>query len=222
MLLREFVHLRPGSEVVGRLGTAVQHHDERERLASVAARNVELVRAAAGLVGIGSLFKPRSVWKWHRCPPDRRPDQAVDPIDMAEVPDPVHQPAQCLRHLRTGHGSGTTRRRRRAELGCRPSASDSRSRRHHVQNGCRTPSRPAWSIALGVGWSGAGKASAQDRQSLLEASVAGEAECFHRVDLRKCVHRSRSFVERIAAKRGLALPCRREGTVASVRAFRAG
>ena len=110
---------------------------------------------------------------------------------------------------------------RRAELRCRPSASGSRSRRHHVENGWRAPSGPRRSIALEVGWSGAGKRSAQNRQCLLETSVAGEAECLHRVDLRKCVHRSRSFVEWIAAKRERCPSLRKGWTEASVRAFRA-
>ena len=37
MLLGQRVHARAGGEVVGRLGAAVQHDDQRHRLAAVAA-----------------------------------------------------------------------------------------------------------------------------------------------------------------------------------------
>ena len=47
VLFGERVHARAGGEVVGRLGAAVQHDDQRQRLPAIAAGDVELVGAAA-------------------------------------------------------------------------------------------------------------------------------------------------------------------------------
>ena len=50
--LSSLVHSRSRCEIVGRLGAAVQHHDERNRLTgTIAARDVEPVTAAACIVG---------------------------------------------------------------------------------------------------------------------------------------------------------------------------
>jgi hypothetical protein len=53
VLFGERVHARAGGEVVGRLRAAVQHDDQRERLPTIAAGDVELVNAASGLVPVG-------------------------------------------------------------------------------------------------------------------------------------------------------------------------
>ena len=47
------VHARPGGEIVRRLGAAVQHDDQRERLPLIAAGDVELVGAGSGRVAVG-------------------------------------------------------------------------------------------------------------------------------------------------------------------------
>jgi hypothetical protein len=47
VLLGERVHPRAGGEVVGRLGAAVQHDDQRRRITPTGARDVELVPEAA-------------------------------------------------------------------------------------------------------------------------------------------------------------------------------
>ncbi len=53
VLLRERVHSRTGGEVVGRLGAAVQHHDERKPFAGPVGGKVELVGARPGCVRVG-------------------------------------------------------------------------------------------------------------------------------------------------------------------------
>ena len=58
MLLGERVHPRAGGEVVGRLGAAVQHDDQRHRLAAIGAGDVELVAAASGLAAEGPGHEP--------------------------------------------------------------------------------------------------------------------------------------------------------------------
>ena len=58
MLLGERVHARAGREVVGVLGAAVQHHDERHRLPGVALGDVELVRAGAGRTAVRTREEP--------------------------------------------------------------------------------------------------------------------------------------------------------------------
>ena len=72
LLLGEIVHPRAGREVVGRLGAAVQHHHEGQRLSVVAAWNVELVRAASRRIGVAALVEPRAVrQRSARGPPGR-------------------------------------------------------------------------------------------------------------------------------------------------------
>ena len=53
VLFAERIHTGAGREVVGRLGAAMQHDDQRQRLSAIAARYVELVGAGAGLVAVG-------------------------------------------------------------------------------------------------------------------------------------------------------------------------
>ena len=55
MLLGEFVHAGARSEVVRVLGATVQHDDQGNSLAGVAARDVELVGAGARAVGVRTL-----------------------------------------------------------------------------------------------------------------------------------------------------------------------
>ena len=113
VLLGEHVHPRAGGEVVGRLGAAVQHDDQGDRLPTIAAGDVELVVAAAGLVAVGGYQKLSAVR--HdvgrvRRRALRQPAYAwlgVDPVD------PVEEAAQRLGQVRLG------RSRRRA---CRPAA----------------------------------------------------------------------------------------------------
>src|SRR4051794_34844529 len=57
MLLGKRIHAGAGGEVVGRLGTAVQHHDQRHWLAGAAGGDVELVVARSGRVGESRRFE---------------------------------------------------------------------------------------------------------------------------------------------------------------------
>ena len=105
VLLGERVHLGAGGEVVGRLGAAVQHDQQRRRLLPVAerARDVELVGAAAGLVAEGPGEELRAVR--HRVGP--------------ALEEPLEEVAPSVRHLRRSRrGRGwTSIRRRLARLG---------------------------------------------------------------------------------------------------------
>ena len=53
MLLGKRVHSRPSREIVGGLGTAMQHHDQREPLMTAIGGNVKPVFARAGGIGVG-------------------------------------------------------------------------------------------------------------------------------------------------------------------------
>ena len=108
VLLGEHVHPRAGGEVVGRLGAAVQHDDQGDRLPMIAAGDVELVVAAAGLVAVGGCQKlsavRHDVGRVHRRALGQ-PAYAwleVDPFD------PIEEAAQRLGQVRLG------RSRRRA------------------------------------------------------------------------------------------------------------
>ena len=79
MLLGQIVHPRAGGKIVGRLGAAVQHHDEGQRLVRAAARDVELVRPASSGIDVSALFEPRSVRQRSGSTPRGRVVQAVDP-----------------------------------------------------------------------------------------------------------------------------------------------
>jgi hypothetical protein len=57
VLLGEPVHLGSGGDVVGALGTAVEHHDQGYFLTYVAAGNVQLLGTRPGLIGVGALDK---------------------------------------------------------------------------------------------------------------------------------------------------------------------
>ena len=101
MLLGERVHARAGGEVVGRLGAAVQHDDQRHRLAAVGAGDVELVAAAPGVAAEGS--RPRTGRRpaTARGPAPGRAGQPAQPRRQAAAPvDPLKEAAQRLRQLR--------------------------------------------------------------------------------------------------------------------------
>ena len=53
-LLGKIVHPRAGGEIVGRLVAAMQHHDKRQGLAIIAARDIELVGARAGGIAVAA------------------------------------------------------------------------------------------------------------------------------------------------------------------------
>src|SRR3712207_6768705 len=55
VFLGEHVHLGPGGDVVGILGTAVEHHDQGHFLSYVATWDVQLVRTGSGLIGVRAL-----------------------------------------------------------------------------------------------------------------------------------------------------------------------
>src|SRR3954464_12528846 len=57
MLLGKRIHAGAGGEVVGRLGTAVQHHDQRHQLAGAAGGDVELVVTRSGRGGESCCFE---------------------------------------------------------------------------------------------------------------------------------------------------------------------
>ena len=113
MLLGHLVHARAGREIVGRLGAAVQHHDERQRLPAISARHVELVGAAPGLIGVGPLQElapvRHDVGRARRRPIDEaiQVRQAAARVEF----ELLKKPAQRLRHGRlarrlppSGHG----------------------------------------------------------------------------------------------------------------------
>jgi len=60
-LLRQGVHARADREVIGRLRTAVQHHDQRQWLASVRAGNEELVAENPGRTLVRVLAELRTL-----------------------------------------------------------------------------------------------------------------------------------------------------------------
>ena len=97
VLLGERIHPRAGGEVVGRLGAAVQHDDQRDRLATIAAGDVELVVAASGLVAVGSRQKLSAV----RHDVGRLRRRAPrEPAHTGLGADPVEEAAQRFGHLR--------------------------------------------------------------------------------------------------------------------------
>ena len=51
ILFGSVIHLRAARKIVGVLGTAVQHHNQRQRLAMKTGRNIKLVLAAARRIG---------------------------------------------------------------------------------------------------------------------------------------------------------------------------
>src|SRR4051794_17742864 len=57
MLLGKRIHAGAGGEVVGRLGTAVQHHDQRHRLGAAVGGHIELVVTRSGRVGESCRFE---------------------------------------------------------------------------------------------------------------------------------------------------------------------
>src|ERR1700723_1928542 len=61
LLLSNQIHARPGSKIVRRLSTSVQHHDEGKRLAVIATGDVDFVGAAACRVGIDRFNKPSAL-----------------------------------------------------------------------------------------------------------------------------------------------------------------
>ena len=52
LFLRNQIRSRPGGEIIRSLSAAVQHNNQRNRLTLIAARNVQLVGAAARRIGI--------------------------------------------------------------------------------------------------------------------------------------------------------------------------
>ena len=96
VLLGRQVHPRAGGEVVGRLGAAVQHDDQRHRLPMVAAGHVELVGAAAGRVAEALGQELRAVRQARRrCARGKRLGCAARHREAA-LADPVEQAAQRL------------------------------------------------------------------------------------------------------------------------------
>ena len=98
MLLGKRVHPRAGGEVVGRLGAAMQHDHQRQRLPVIAARHVELVVAAAGLIAVGSGEELGAVRQGVRC----RHAGPANPPSPASRPLPLSR----SRKLRSASGMG--------------------------------------------------------------------------------------------------------------------
>ena len=197
LLLRQLVHPRAGGKVVGRLGAAVQHHDERQRLSGVAARNVELVGPASGLIGIGALFERRS-----RPAAERERALTLGPTKPSSSPA---EPSCPIRSRNPRSASGICGWAHAAEDHLEDCASLSCGR-HPGIPGLQSSAAPCreWSacarrallsIALEIGaatqttrWRGC---SAQNRHRLLRAALSRVRRMrFCHVDLRKCVHRS--------------------------------
>ena len=99
MLFGQQVHARAGGEIVRRLGAAVQHDDQRQRLPAIAARHVELVGAAPGLIGVGPLqeLPPRPA----RCRRARR--RPIDEASRFGRP-PLGLNLSCSRNPRNASG----------------------------------------------------------------------------------------------------------------------
>ena len=100
MLLGERVHPRAGGEVVGRLGAAVQHDDQRHRLAAMGAGDVELVAAASGLAAEAPGHELGALRQRLGRPRHRALRQPVQALRQATLVDLVEEATQCLRHLR--------------------------------------------------------------------------------------------------------------------------
>ena len=97
MFFGRLIHASAGSEVLGRLLTAVQHDDERNRLArAVAARHIEFVGSAPGLVAERSVQKPRAI-RQSKTRLDRRQLILSARWQLkTAVADPVQKAAQLL------------------------------------------------------------------------------------------------------------------------------
>ena len=145
-LLGEIVHPRAGGEIVGRLGAAVQHHHERQRLVRAAARDVELVGAASGGIGVSALFEPGSFRQRGGSTPRGRAVQAVEP--RCRTPHTAEDPAERLREPQSAHARRPPGAVRLIALGRGPGGSGRRRRRHHVEQGRRAFCRPLLDIAL--------------------------------------------------------------------------
>ena len=100
VLLGARIHPRAGGEVVRRLGAAVQHDDQRDRLPAIAAGDVELVVAASGPVAVGSCQKLSAVR--HDVGRLRRRAPG-EPAYAGLGADPVEEAAQRLGQVRPGH-----------------------------------------------------------------------------------------------------------------------
>src|SRR5947207_10366163 len=59
------VHPRARGKVVGRLGAAVQHDDQRQRLAAILARNIEFIGSASGVIAEGSSQELTALGFWN-------------------------------------------------------------------------------------------------------------------------------------------------------------
>ena len=99
VLLGERVHARAGGEVVGRLGAAVQHHHQGQRLPVVAAGHVELVGAAAGLVAVGPGEELGPVRHGLGCRRRKRRQPARSRPEAAAV-EPLEEAAQRFGQVR--------------------------------------------------------------------------------------------------------------------------
>ena len=69
MLLGQPVHARAGGEVVGRLGAAVQHDQERQGSAAMVAGDIEPVAPGPGCVAVGAGEEPRTLGQGLGCRP---------------------------------------------------------------------------------------------------------------------------------------------------------
>jgi hypothetical protein len=184
LLLCALVHLRACSKVIGRLGTAVQHHHQRQRLASVTARHIQLVSPAAGLVGKVVGFESRACGNNHCRRLRRATGQTLPPACDVELAQTVQKSTGCRRRRRA-NVSALRRAGCRAGWRHRPGASGRRRGRHHVENG----RRPVIRLALDGRFAG-GQCSAQHGHRFLQPALARQSQGLHHVDARTYHHGS--------------------------------
>ncbi len=102
MLFGKCVHARAVSKVVRRLGATVQHNDQRERLPTITAGNVELVGAASSSVAIQPRHELSAVWHDIGLAHRRRMRHFADARRGADRLDRIEEAAQRPGHVRTG------------------------------------------------------------------------------------------------------------------------
>ncbi len=99
------IHPGAGSKIIGRLSTTVQHDNQWQRLAAIAARHEELIGAAAGLVAVGLREKPSPV-RYSARLRRRRPRHATRIGRKADAGHPVQKATQRFGQLRSDRALG--------------------------------------------------------------------------------------------------------------------
>jgi hypothetical protein len=203
VLFGECVHARAGGKVVRRLGATVQHDDQRERLPTITAGNVELVGAASSSVAIQPRHELSAVRHDIGLARRRRMGHSADARRGAEPFDPIEEATQRPGHVRPGRSFPAGR----PQAGVRPPESLSGARRrprichlhllcHHVDD-MRYPIRRCISgfpdaVGRGVPRRLASKHPLQKRSRFGELACAGKTGRLEHVDV--SVVRLQSFL----------------------------